>query len=87
MEKSVTDSVPDDEYNVKKADVDGQVTHTLKSRLYKEHLDNFKTIKQFLVIGLASHLTHLDAIDELIPENSKLRHTPLFTSNMIPDLK
>ena len=85
LEKSVTDGVPDGEYNAKKADVDQQVTEALESLFCKEHLDNFKTIKRFLVIGLASHHTHLDAIEKLIPANSKLRHTPLFTSNVIPD--
>ena len=87
LEKSVTDGVPDGEYKAKKADVDRQVTEALETLCCKEHLDNFKTIKRFLVIGLASHLVHLKEIEELIPDNSKLRHTPLFTSNMIPDLK
>ena len=47
LEKSVTDGVPDDEYDEKKADVDQQVTHAFESILCKDHLDNFRTIKRF----------------------------------------
>ena len=50
--------------------MDRQVTEALASLFCKEHLDNFKAIKRFLVIiGLASHRTHLNAIQKLISEN------------------
>ena len=79
LEKSVTDGVPDGEYDAKKADVDRQVTEALTTLFCKAHLDKFKTIKRFLVIGLASHLTHLDAVEKLIMAQIKL----IFTSKRL----
>ena len=87
LEKSVTDGVSDDEYDATKAEVDDKVSEALASIFCREHLDNFPTINRFLVIGLASHLNHLQAIEKLLPDNSKLRHTPLFTSSLVAELK
>ena len=87
MEQSVTDGVSDAEYDCKKADVDKQVNAVIESLFCKAHLDNFPTIKRFLVIGLASHLIHLEEIEYILPDDSKLRHTPLFTSSLIADIK
>ena len=61
-----------------------------------ENLDGFPSIRQLLRIGLASHLIHFDNYSNpvyrtdprpVIPANSVLQQTPLYTNPRIQQLK
>ena len=47
----------------------------------------FPTIHRFLHIGLASHLRHIDTIEDLLPHSAMLLDTPLFTNPLVLELK
>ena len=47
----------------------------------------FPCIHPFLRVGLASHPHRFQAIDKLLPENTLIRHTPLFTNPLVSELK
>ena len=87
LERSICGGVSDSDYNNRKKEVDADVAKALDEIFGKDNLDGFPTIVRFLVIGLASHLTHREKIDELLPSDSKFRFTPVFTSLSVLTLK
>ena len=74
-------------YQLKKKEVDRQVKAVLESIFGVENLRVFPSLRPFLRIGLASHLHHLEAIEELLSPRAKLRSTPLFTNDAVKELK
>ena len=87
IEESMTRHVSDRVYQNKKKEVDRKVRSVLDSIFGREHMSAFPTIHKFLRIGLAAHLWHLDKIEELLPQNSILRQTTLFTNPDVADLR
>jgi hypothetical protein len=87
IEESIRSHVSDRVYQNKKKEVDRKVRLVLDSIFGYENMRNFPAIHQFLRIGLASHLHHLDKIEELLPPNANLRGTALFTNPLVSELK
>lgn len=78
--------------------VDGLVRTALCHIFGEETLENHRDIMPILRVGLASHLIHRDSYDELLeegkpesgkllPDDSPLRCTPLFTNPIMNQLK
>ena len=87
LEKSITERVNERVYQLKKKEVDLEVRSVLDAIFGAENMKAFPAIHKFLRIGLASHLRHLETIEELLPPNARLCQTPLFTSLLVVDLK
>ena len=87
VERSVTERVSVRDFEKKQREVDGMVHEALASIFGKEKLANFPTIRNFLHVGLASHLKHIEDIEDLLPQNSKIRDTPLFTNPLVSKLE
>ncbi|KAL7542442.1 hypothetical protein ACHAWF_007176, partial [Thalassiosira exigua] len=98
--QSITDGVAEEAFNAKLAEVNAKVRVAIDSIFGKENLDRYRRLRAVLRIGLASHLIHLDSYNRcskpgdaaygtkmLIPRNSPLRQTPLFTSPLMNELK
>eukprot|EP00986_Skeletonema_menzelii_P017832 scaffold22390_cov91-Skeletonema_menzelii.AAC.1 len=78
--------------------VDGMVREALFHIFGQETLENHLDIMPILRVGLASHLIHRDSYDgllkeghpesgKLLPDDSPLRSTPLFTNPIMNQLK
>ena len=74
-------------YKAKKNEVDRQVMVVLSKMFGAGYLRRFPQIHRFLQIGLASHLIHLDKIEEVLPQRCALRNTALFTDPAVLELK
>ena len=77
-------------------EVDREIDNVLESIFGMENLQANPTIRKLLRIGLASHLIHWDCYDApvfptdehpILPTNSPLRCTPLFTNPLVNNLK
>lgn len=86
-ETCLTQPLSDRAYQAKKNQVDKEVMEVLNELFGREYLRRFPAIHRFLRIGLASHLIHLDTIEELLPERCALRNTALFTNPAVQELR
>ena len=94
--KSVEDGVLETELVCRRVEVDREIDNVLESIFGMENLQANPTIRKLLRIGLASHLIHWDCYDApvfptdehpILPTNSPLRCTPLFTNSLVNNLK
>jgi hypothetical protein len=89
--------MPETELAERQQVVDSKVNAALNAIFGIEYLDGFPSIRQLLLrIGLASHLIHFDNYSNpvyrtdprpVIPANSVLQQTPLYTNPCIQQLK
>jgi len=101
--QSLNEGVSEEEHQTQQALVNEQVDQALDSIFGVENIRKFPQMKKLLRIGLACHLFHRDEYDglldkeakmsvahrsaKLLPDNSPLRQTPLFTNPDIIALK
>ena len=67
VEQSLMSSVSEVEYNERTAEVNAIIREVMDSIFGAENMAVFPSIHPFLRIGLASHLHHYNAINQLIP--------------------
>ena len=96
LKQSMESGISETELAERQVVVDREVNFALDSIFGVENLRAFPSIRRLLRIGLASHLIHYEAYDSpvyssdprpIVPANSKLRASPLFTNPRILALK
>lgn len=96
LKQSMDSGISETELAERQVVVDREVNFALDSIFGVENLRAFPSIRRLLRIGLASHLIHYEAYDNpvyasdprpVVPANSKLRASPLFTNPRILALK
>jgi len=87
LDATVIPPKSDPTYKENNKQLDSKVEEVLNAIFTSEHMSAYPLIHRFLRIGLASHLIHFKEIDELLPANSILRQTPLFTSPQVAELR
>ena len=96
LKQSMESGVSETELADRQRVVDVQVNDALDLIFGNETLSAFPSIRKLLRIGLASHLNHLEGFSgpvypsdprPILPANSVLRQTPLFTNPRIQQLK
>ncbi len=87
VEKDELLPVSSDLYKEKKKEVYAIVREVLDAIFTSEHMDANPTLHPFLRIGLASHLMHIEEINNYLPTDALLRQTPLYTNAKVEELK
>ena len=83
----VVDGMSEAELEERQVEVDESVNATLNTLFGERQINEIKTIRPFLRIGLASHLKHRNALDTAYPPGAFIRTTSLFTAANVLELQ
>ena len=84
---AVKEGISVEEMTKKQSSLDEKVKKALYDIFGKESLSSFPKLIPVFRVGLASHLHHRDALEKAYGATSPIRHTTLFTSADIRELK
>ena len=96
LKQSLEDGIHEAELAERQKEIDAKVNDALNSIFGIEILAAFPTIRKLLRIGLASHLIHYDSLSKpvyqadprpILPANSALHRTAIFTNPRVLELK